>query len=88
MVELIETHREEYGVEPVCRLVPIAPSTFYEHAARRVDPDRLPPRAKRDAELRRAIRRVWEANFRVYGARKVWRQLGREGVVPGARSSA
>lgn len=57
-----------------------APSTFYEHAARRRDPTRLPARGRRDAILRSEIRRVWEGNFRVYGVRKVWRQLGREGI--------
>ena len=61
-------------------MLPIAPSTYYEHAARRRDPARLPARARRDALLRAEIRRVWEGNFRVYGVRKVWRQLRREGI--------
>lgn len=80
MVEFIDDHREEHGVEPICRVLPIAPSTYYEHVARRRDPSRRPVRARRDAELRVAIRRVHAENFRVYGARKVWRQLRREGV--------
>jgi len=80
MIALIDEHREAYGVEPICRVLPIAPSTYHEHVARGVDPSRLPARAKRDAELRREVQRVFEENLRVYGARKVWRQLRREGV--------
>jgi transposase InsO family protein len=81
MIVFIDDHRPVYGVEPICHVLPIAPSTFYEHAARRRDPARLPARGRRDAILRSEIRRVWEGNFRVYGVRKVWRQLGREGIV-------
>ena len=80
MVSFIDEHREEHGVEPICAQLPIAPSTYHEHAARRADPDRLPPRAKRDAELRDKIRQTWTENFSVYGVRKVWRQLLREGI--------
>jgi transposase InsO family protein len=80
MIAFIDAHREMYGVEPICRVLPIAPSTYHAHAARRIDPDKLPARAKRDAALMAEIRRVFEANFCVYGVRKVWRQLGREGV--------
>jgi transposase InsO family protein len=80
MVAFIDAHRAEYGVEPICAELPIAPSTYYEHKARQADPRRLPPRVVRDAALGTAIQRVWEENFRVYGARKVWRQLQREGV--------
>jgi len=80
MVSFIDTYREEYGVEPMVRELPIAPSTYYEHRARRSDPSRLSQRAQRDALLSPEIRRVWEENFRVYGVRKVWRQLRREGV--------
>jgi transposase InsO family protein len=80
MVSFINTHRDEYGVEPICRELPIAPSTYYEHRARQGDPARLSRRAQRDAMLRPDIRRVWEENFRVYGVRKVWRQLNREGT--------
>ena len=81
MIAFIDDHRDAYGVEPICRVLPIAPSTYYAHAARRADPDRLPARAKRDAALVVEIRRVFEANFCVYGVRKVWRQLAREGIV-------
>ena len=80
MVSFIDAHRDAYGVEPICSVLPIAPSTYYEHAARRANPDLLPARAKRDAELRDLVDRVWRENFRVYGVRKVWRQLHREEV--------
>jgi len=78
MVSFIDDHREAYGVEPICEVLPIAPSTFYVHAARRRDPARLPQRACRDIELSPEIQRVWSDNFEVYGARKVWCQLNRE----------
>ena len=80
MIAFIDEHRGAYGVEPICRVLPIAPSIYHEHVARRADPSRLPARAKRDAELRREVQRVFEENLRVYGVRKVWRQLRREGV--------
>ena len=69
-----------FGVEPICRVLPIAPLTYDEHASRKADPDHRPARERRDAELCRAIRRVFEANFGVYGVRKVWRQMKREGI--------
>jgi putative transposase len=80
MVAFIAEHRGEYGVEPICSVLQIAPSTYYEHEARRANPDVLPARAKRDAELRDLVDRVWRENFQVYGVRKVWRQLTRDGV--------
>ena len=80
MVSFIDEHQGSYGVEPICRVLPIAPSTYYEHKSCLADPARLSERARRDADLRREIRRVWETNRRVYGARKVWRQLHREGI--------
>jgi transposase InsO family protein len=79
-VAFIGAHRAEYGVEPICAELPIAPSTYYELKARQADPDRQPARVRRDAELVPEIERVWQENFRVYGARKVWRQLNREGI--------
>ncbi len=79
-VSFIDIHREAYGVAPICAMLPIAPSTYYEQKARKADPGHLPPRLRRDALLRSDIRRVWVANFQVYGADKVWRQLHREGV--------
>jgi putative transposase len=80
MKAFIDQHRDAYGVEPICRVLPIAPSTYREHAARKADPSRAPAREQRDAVLREEIRRVWNANFQVYGVRKVWRQLSREGM--------
>jgi HTH-like domain len=79
MIAFIDDHRQAYGVEPICRALPIAPSTDHAHAARRADPSRLPDRVRRDADLRVEIRRVFEDNFRVYGVRKVWRESRREG---------
>ena len=81
MTLLINSHREQYGVEPIRNELPIAPSTYYERRAREVDGSRCSTRARRDGHLREEIRRVWEENFRVYGFRKVWRQLHREGIV-------
>jgi putative transposase len=78
-VAFVDAHRAEYGVEPICAVLPIAPSTYYEHKAQEADPSRRPARAKRDAALRPEIERVWRANRRVYGAKKVWKQLRREG---------
>jgi putative transposase len=80
MIAFIDEHRVVHGVEPICRVLPIAPSTYHAHAARRADPGKLPARARRDMTLRTEIRRVYEENFQVYGVRKVWRQLLREGV--------
>jgi transposase InsO family protein len=79
MIAFIDDHRADHGVEPICRVLPIAPSTYHDHIARRRDPARLPERARRDGQLRLAVRRVFEENFRVYGVRKLWRQLRREG---------
>ena len=84
MVSFIDAHRDAYGVESICAQLPIAPSTYYEYKAREVDPGRLPPRVQRDRELSDEIQRVWDENFQVYGARKVWRQLNRE-KIPVAR---
>jgi len=80
MVAFIDAHRDEYGVEPICEQLPIAPATYYEMKARQADPARLPARTRRDGELKAEIGRVHAANFGVYGARKVWRQLGREDI--------
>ena len=76
MKAFIDDHRGVYGVEPICKVLPIAPSTYREHAARRVDPGRAPARERRDAGFRGDIRRVFE----VYGVRKVWHQMRREGI--------
>ena len=79
MTAFIDDHKNVYGVEPICSVLPIAPSTYYEQKARQVDPSRLPERTRRDAALMVEIKRVFNENRLVYGARKVWRQLNREG---------
>jgi transposase InsO family protein len=78
MLSFIDEQRDVYGVEPICRMLPIAPSTYYEQKGREADLQRLPPRLVRDGELRVEIERVWKENHSVYGARKVWLQLKRE----------
>ena len=80
MVGVIDAHRERYGVEPICAVLPIAPSTYYEQKARQAAPRRQPARVQREARLRPEIQRVWQANRRVYGAKKVWKQLNRETI--------
>jgi putative transposase len=79
MIAFIDDHRQAYGVEPICKLLPIAPSTYHARVAQRHDPARQCPRARRDAARIPEISRVFEENFRVYSVRKVWRQLRREG---------
>ena len=79
MIAFIDAHRGNYGVEPICRVLPIAPSTYHDHAAKQRDPSRLAPRAQRDLVLKPEILRVHAENFGVYGVRKVWRQMRREG---------
>ena len=88
MVSFIDTQHQVHGVEPICAMLPIATSVYYEHKARQAYLKRLPKKAKRGAYLRNEIRRVWNDNFRVYGARKVWRRLLRDEIeVAGARWS-
>jgi len=79
MIAFIDDHRGAHGVEPICKVLPIAPSTYRAHVAKRRDPAKLSARARRDARLKIEVRRVFDENFRVYGVRKVWRQLKREG---------
>ena len=79
MIAFIDDHRAAYGVEPICKVLPIAPSTYHERAAKRANPAKRSERAKRDEALEVDIQRVFAGNFGVYGARKVWRQLRREG---------
>jgi len=79
MIAFIDDQRAIHGVEPICKVLPIAPSTYHAHEAQRRDPLRLSARARRDLALRVEVRRVFDANYRVYGVRKVWRQLQREG---------
>jgi putative transposase len=80
MVAYIDDHRDRFGVEPICAVLPIAPSTYFLHKAQQRDVTKRSARARRDDDLRVAIRRVWDANHQVYGPKKVWKQLRREGV--------
>lgn len=80
MRSFIDRHRERFGVEPICKLLRVAPSAYWRYAARQRDPSSRSARARRDELLSPHIQRVWQANFQVYGADKVWRQLQREGI--------
>jgi putative transposase len=80
MVAFVDAHRDTYGVEPICRQLPIAPSTYFRQKTQQTDPTRRSRRALRDETLRGEIQRVWDAHFQVYGPRKVWKQLRREGL--------
>lgn len=80
MVDFIDTHRHAYGVEPICKVLPIAPSTYHRQQERKHYPERRSARAKRDESLKAEIHRVWEDNHRVYGAHKMWKQLNREAM--------
>ena len=79
MVAFIDQHRDTYGVEPICAVLPIAPSTYFLHQAQQQELTKRSQRRQRDDELRTAIQRVWDDNQQVYGPRKVWKQLRREG---------
>jgi transposase InsO family protein len=81
MAAFIREQRNQYGVEPICAVLPIAPSTYFRHETTRRDPTQRSARAQRDEGLRAAIQRVWDANYQVYGPRKVWKELKREGRV-------
>jgi transposase InsO family protein len=80
MVAYIDDYRGRFGIEPICKVLPIAPSTYYEQKARERDPDRRSTRAKRDERLKPEVERVYVENFCVYGARKIWKQLNRESI--------
>ncbi len=79
MIQFVEDHRDVHGVEPICRVQPIAPATFYDHLAKRADPSRLSDRAKPDAELKLEIERVFEENLSVQGVCKIRRQMRQKG---------
>ena len=79
MKNFIDDYRVEFGVEPICRVLPIAPSTYFAHTQRLANPAKASPRFQRDEALTQDIQRIYQENFHVYGARKVWRQLQREG---------
>jgi putative transposase len=80
MVAFIDDHRKQFGVEPICRVLPIAPSTYFRRKAEQRDPTRRSTRAQRDEVLRAIIHRIWKEHRQVYGPRKVWRQMGRENL--------
>jgi transposase InsO family protein len=80
MIAFIDDHREVHGVEPICKVLPIAPSTYHAHVAKRANPEKLSARARRDMALKQEIARVFAENFEVYGVRKVWRQLQRDNI--------
>ena len=81
MVDYIDQHKDRFGVEPICDVLPIAPSTYFDHKDKQRNPEKRSARAKRDEALKPEIQRVWSENFKVYGARKVWLQLNREDIV-------
>ena len=80
MISFVDDQRTVYGVESICRVLPIAPSTYYARLAVRADPAKASPRCQRDLDLKPKIQKVWDDNWKVYGVRKAWRQLRREGV--------
>ena len=80
MIGFIDDQRANHGVESICRVLPIAPSTYYARLSVRSDPAKASPRQQRDLELKPKIQKVWDDNWKVYGVRKAWRQLRREGV--------
>ena len=80
MVEFIDQEREMYGVESICKILPVAPSTYYRSKYLEANPDQRCERLKRDERLKPEIERVYEENQQVYGARKVWKQLNREDI--------
>ena len=79
MIAFIEDQRVVYGVESICRVLPIAPSTYYHRLACEADPSKASARHQRDTELCPEIKRIWDENYQVYGVRKAWHQLKREG---------
>jgi hypothetical protein len=78
MYAFVDEYRHAHGVEPICEVLQVAPSAYRRHAARARDPSLQSPRAQRDAELAPKIEQVWNANFQVYGADKVWKHGGRQ----------
>jgi transposase InsO family protein len=79
MVRYIDDHRDRFGVEPICAVLPIAPSTYFLHKAQHHDSAKRSARTRRDDDLREAIQRIWDDNHQVYGPRKVWKELHRHG---------
>ena len=81
MYAFVDQYRHTHGVEPICTALQVAPSAYRRHAARRKDASLLSNRAQRDLELSAKIDQVWRANFQVYGAVKIWKQMNREAVL-------
>ena len=81
MVDFIDNHRDQYGVEPICTVLPIAPSTYHRCKTLEQQPEKRSARSQREEQLCHDIRRVWEENHRNYGARKVWKPLKRESIL-------
>jgi transposase InsO family protein len=79
MIAFVDDNRGTHRVEPICKVLPIAPSTYHARVRQRRDPSLLSARAQRDLTLKLEVQRVFDANFGVYGVRKVWRQMRREG---------
>ena len=88
MIAFIDDHREAHGVEPICRVLPIAPSTYHAHAAKRADPSLLSARARRDAELTRQIRTIHAASYKTYGAPRIHAEFKENGVAIGRKRIA
>ena len=82
MIAFIDEHRGAHGVEPICKVLPIAPSTYHAHVAKRRDPAKLSARARQDAALKIEVRRVFDQNFSVYGARVNGPRTFRENGLP------
>ena len=80
LISFIDQYKGIYGVEPICKQIPIASSTYYEQKPHQQEPERQPLRVQRDRVLMAEIRRVWEDNRCVYGVRKVWRTMKQEGI--------
>lgn len=80
MVMFVDRYREEYGVEAICRVIPIAPATYYEQKRRKQNPLLVPKRIQSDEMLKQKIQTTWEDNYKVYGARKIWRKLNKDGI--------
>ncbi|WP_417579281.1 IS3 family transposase [Nitrincola sp.] len=80
LIAFVDEYRDQYGVEPICRILQIAPSGYYKQVARARDPELRPDRSKRDDQLCVEIQRVWDDNMQCYGVVKVWKQLLREQV--------
>ena len=79
MIKFITEHRSVCGIEPICRILQIAPSTYHLHLAKQNDRNKRSRRVRRDDVLKPEIERIFDANRRVYGARKLWHQMKREG---------